>query len=108
VGIASALEFILLGKQIEAQEALNAGLVNRLCENGAVLRDAMELAKQLVTRPPLAVRQILKVMSQKENLSCEHHLKIEREALVELFATKDMIEGMTAFAQKRPPVFKGE
>jgi enoyl-CoA hydratase/carnithine racemase len=108
VGSTRALELILLGKQIEAQEALNAGLVNRICEDGAVFGDAMELAKQLATRPPLAVRRILKVMAQKENLSPEHHLKIERESLVELFKSKDMVEGMTAFAQKRPPVFKGE
>jgi enoyl-CoA hydratase len=42
------------------------------------------------------------------SISPEQHLKIEREALVELFSTKDMIEGMTAFAQKRPPIFRGE
>jgi enoyl-CoA hydratase/carnithine racemase len=108
VGSTRALEYMLLGKQIEAQEALNAGLVHRICDDGAVFGDAMTLAKQLATRPPLAVRQILKIMAQKENLSPEHHLKMERQALVELFASKDMIEGMTAFAQKRPPVFSGE
>jgi enoyl-CoA hydratase len=102
------MEFILMGKQIEAQEALNVGLVNWICEHGTVFREALEFAKQLATRPPLAVRQILKVMVNKENLSPEHHLRVEREALAELFKSKDMIEGMTAFMEKRPPVFKGE
>lgn len=108
VGRARALEFMLLGKQLEAQEALDAGLVSRICEDGAVLGDALEFAKQLSARPPLAVRQILKIMAEKESLPPGHHLKVEREALAELFKSKDMIEGMTAFAQKRPPVFKGE
>jgi enoyl-CoA hydratase/carnithine racemase len=108
VGNARALEFMLLGKQIEADEALNTGLVHQICEDGAVFGDALELARQLATRPPLAVRQILNVMAQKANLSPEQHLKIERESLAELFTSKDMIEGMTAFAQKRQPVFKGE
>ncbi len=108
VGSARALEFILLGKQIEAQEALNIGLVNRICEDGAVLGNALELARQLATRPPLAVRQILKIMGKKASLLPDHHFEVERQALAELFKSKDMIEGMTAFAQKRPPVFKGE
>jgi enoyl-CoA hydratase/carnithine racemase len=108
VGSARALEFMLLGKQIEADEALAAGLVHRICEDGAVFGDALQLAKQLATRPPLAVRQILKVLAQKANFSPEQHLKVERESLAELLKSKDMIEGMTAFAQKRQPVFKGE
>lgn len=108
VGSARALEFMLLGKQIEADEALNAGLVNGICEEGAVFGEALAFAKQLATRPPLAVCQILKVMAQSANLSPEQHLKVERESLAELFKSKDMIEGMTAFAQKRQPVFKGE
>lgn len=108
VGRACALEYMLLGKQIEAEEALKVGLVNRICEDGSVFTDALEFAKQLATRPPLAVYQILKVMANSESLSPEYHLRVEREALAELFRSKDMIEGMTAFAQKRSPVFKGE
>lgn len=108
IGRAKALEYMLLGQQIEAEEALGIGLVSRLCDEGKVLDDAMEFANKLSERPPLSVQRILKIMAMGPSISPEQHLKIEREALVELFSTKDMIEGMTAFAQKRPPIFRGE
>lgn len=108
VGRARALEFMLLGKQIEAEEALQIGLINRICDPDQVLSSALDFARILVERPPLSVRRILKIMAMGPSISPEQHLKIEREALVELFGTKDMIEGMTAFAQKRSPIFRGE
>lgn len=108
IGRARALEFMLMGQQIEAEEALAIGLINGICKEEEVIGKALEVARKLAQRPPLAVRRILKIMAMSPSISPEQHLKIEREALVELFGTKDMIEGMTAFAQKRPPAFKGE
>ncbi len=108
VGRAKAIECMLLGKQIEAEEALDMGLINGICEEGKVLDTAMAFAEPLTGRPPLSVSRILKIMAMGPSISPEQHLKIERESLVELFSSKDMIEGMTAFAQKRPPVFRGE
>jgi enoyl-CoA hydratase/carnithine racemase len=54
------------------------------------------------------VKAILKIVSASPSMSPEQHLKVEREELGRLFTTKDMMEGMTAFAQKRDPEFKGE
>lgn len=108
VGRARALEFMLFGMQIEAEEAARIGLIHRVCDDGQVLGQALDLAKQLSRRPPLAVREILKIVAMSPGMSPEQHLTVEREALVGLFSTKDMIEGMTAFAQKRTPEFKGE
>lgn len=108
IGRAKALECMLLGKQIPAEEALKLGLITQMCPEGKVLDQAMELARELSTRPPLAVRHILKIITMSQSISPELHLKIERESLADLFSSKDMIEGMMAFAQKRPPVFKGE
>ncbi len=108
VGRSKALEIMLLGRQVEADEALAIGLVDRLCDEGKVLDEAIAFAEQLAKRPPLSVKAILKLMSASPSLSPDQHLKVEREELGKLFTTKDMMEGMTAFAQKREPEFKGE
>lgn len=108
IGRGRALEYMLMGRQIESDEALALGLINDISDEEEVLGKALDVARILTKRPPLAVRRILKLMAMSPSISPEQHLKLEREALVELFSTKDMIEGMTAFAQKRPPAFKGE
>jgi len=108
VGRSKALEIMLLGRQVEADEALAIGLVDRICDEGKVLEEAIAFAGELAKRPPLSVKAILKLVSASPGLSPDQHLKVEREELGRLFTTKDMMEGMTAFAQKREPEFKGE
>ncbi|MBI9075664.1 MAG: enoyl-CoA hydratase/isomerase family protein [Desulfatibacillum sp.] len=108
VGRAKAIEMMLLGQQIKADEALELGLVNRVCEDGTVMDQALEMAATLATRPPLALSAILRVLSMRESISPELALQLERQELVKLFESKDCMEGMTAFAMKTQPVFKGE
>ncbi|MBP8986775.1 MAG: enoyl-CoA hydratase/isomerase family protein [Spirochaetes bacterium] len=108
VGRAKALEMILFGKQLEAEEALALGLVHRVCDEQGYMDEVMKFAEELSTRPPLSIKAILKVMSASPFMSPEMHLKMEREELAKLFTTKDCMEGMMAFAQKRKPEFKGE
>ncbi len=108
IGKSKALEYMILGKQFEAEESLSLGLVDRLCEDGKLLDDALAFAGELIVRPPLAVKALLKITSAAPGLSPERHLKMEREELGVLFGTKDMKEGITAFMGKRKPEFKGE
>jgi len=108
IGRAKALEYMILGKQMNSDEAFALGIANRLSEEGKALDDAVAFANDLAKRPPLSTRALLKIFSMSPSLSPEQHLKVEREELAKLFGTKDMVEGMTAFAQKREPVFKGE
>ncbi|HQG41888.1 MAG TPA: enoyl-CoA hydratase/isomerase family protein [Spirochaetota bacterium] len=107
VGRAKALEMILFGKQLEADEALALGLVHRVYDEG-YMDEVMKFAEELTNRPPLSIKAILKVMSAGPSMSPEMYLKMEREELAKLFTTKDCMEGMMAFAQKRKPEFKGE
>ncbi|MGQ9844487.1 MAG: enoyl-CoA hydratase/isomerase family protein, partial [Spirochaetota bacterium] len=108
VGRGKALEIMLFGQQIEADNALQIGLVHRVYDEGSFMDEVMKFAEELAARPPLAVKGILKVMSAGPSMSPEQHLKMEREELAKLFTTKDCMEGMMAFAQKRKPEFKGE
>ncbi len=108
IGKARALEMMLLGDQVESEEALKIGLVSRVCEEGTVLDEAKALAAKLSKRPPLSVKAILKITALEGSVSKEQYLKTEREELAKLFTTKDMMEGMMAFAQKRDANFIGE
>lgn len=108
VGRGKALEIMLFGQQIEADNALQIGLVHRVYDEASFMDEVMKFAEELAARPPLAVKGILKVMSAGPSMSPEQHLKMEREELAKLFTTKDCMEGMMAFAQKRKPEFKGE
>jgi enoyl-CoA hydratase/carnithine racemase len=108
IGETKAIEYMLMGRQIEAERAIELGLVNRICKDGETLNEALELAGELAGRPPLAVKAILKILSNAHSFDRETHLKTEREELANLFGTKDMVEGISAFAQKRKPQFKGE
>lgn len=108
LGREKALELMLTGKQLEAEEAHSLGLIGRLCEEGNTLNDAVAFGEELAQRPPLSVKAILKIVSQSPRVSFDEHLKIEREELAKLFMTKDTAEGMAAFMQKRKPEFKGE
>jgi len=109
IGRSKALRYILTAERLEPEQALEDGLVDFLSSDAAACQsDAIAFAKMLATRPPLAVREVLKIFARMGSMTQEQHLKMERESLAGLFSTKDTMEGMTAFAQKREPKFTGE
>lgn len=108
VGKAKALDLIFFSKKLGAEEALEAGLVNQISEEGKVLEDALAFANKLAARPPLAVSAVLKAMSAGEYEGTDEGLKIEAEGSDLVAASKDAIEGFMSFLEKREPKFKGE
>jgi enoyl-CoA hydratase/carnithine racemase len=108
VGKSKALDMILFSKRLQPQEALAIGLVDRVVPAAELMKEAMALAVALSKRPPLAVRAVLEGMSAGLEKGLMEGLRVDREWSTKLAASKDAMEGMTAFLQKREPVFKGE
>ena len=108
LGKSKALDMILFSKRLSAQEALAVGLVDRVVPEPELMKEAMVLALALTKRPPLAVNAVLNGMSVGLEKGIEEGLRVDREWRKKLFQSKDAKEGMTAFLEKREPVFKGE
>jgi enoyl-CoA hydratase/carnithine racemase len=107
IGRAKALEYLILGTQIPAAEALALGLVNRLAREGETLSDARALARTIAQRAPVATRLILHCVDQGLDRPIEQGMDVEIRAFLETLKTEDAAEGIQAFFTKRPPEFKG-
>jgi enoyl-CoA hydratase/carnithine racemase len=108
IGRTRALEFLILGTQIPAAEALQLGLVNRLSKEGETLNDARALARQIAKRAPIATRLILSVVDEGLNTDIDRGLAAEIRAFLEVLKTEDAAEGIQAFFGKRSAEFKGK
>ena len=107
IGSGRAVEMMLTGKTVGAEEALQSGLVNRLATAGELLVEAESLANEIAQLAPLAIRACLKAVTQGIDLPLADGLALEAELFAQLFDTEDMREGTRAFLEKRRPVFKG-
>ena len=108
VGKAKALDMILFSKTVDAKQALEIGLVNRITSPENLMDEALAFADQLAQRPPIAVGCVLKAMSTGIYEGLDRGLEVELEGSRTVRATEDCQEGFTAFLEKRPPVFKGK
>jgi enoyl-CoA hydratase len=107
IGKARAMELILTGRTMTAQEADALGLITRVVPAEATLGAALELAARIAAMPTLAVRAAKSAILDAAERSLSDGLANEREAFFRLFDTADQAEGMAAFIQKRPPVWSG-
>ncbi|MEA3224172.1 MAG: enoyl-CoA hydratase-related protein [Thermodesulfobacteriota bacterium] len=108
LGKAKALDMILFSKRLTANEALEIGLIDKVCAPDQLMNEAMELAGVLAERPPLAIAAVLKAISAGLDKGIDEGLKVEAEGIASVQQSKDAAEGFTAFFEKRKPVFKGE
>jgi enoyl-CoA hydratase len=108
VGKGVALDLLLTGRQIKADEALAIGLVNRIVPAAELMADAKAVASELASKAPIAMRYIIEAVNRGLEMPFET-AQIHEATLFGLVAsTADMREGTRAFLQKRKAQFKGE
>jgi enoyl-CoA hydratase len=108
VGKARAMEMVLTGTFITAQEAQEAGLINKVVPVEIYLDEAIKMAKKIAQMAPLAVQLAKESVLKAFELPLQEALHFERKNFYTLFATEDQKEGMKAFIEKRRANFKGE
>ncbi len=108
VGKYKAMEMILTGKSISADEAYRIGLVNHVVPPESLMEEAKKIATDIASKPPISIRFAKEAILRAQDTTLEVGLEFERKAFYMLFATEDGKEGMKAFLEKRKPTFKGK
>ncbi|SDU17258.1 enoyl-CoA hydratase-related protein [Desulfobacula phenolica] len=108
VGINRAKELIFIGKPIKAQEAMEYGMVNKICEPDKLMEEVLKTANLIAARGKVALRSAKEVIQSGLNTDLETGCKIENDVFGLNMASEDAKEGTSAFLEKRKPVFKGE
>lgn len=107
IGAQQARLWILTGRSIDAKQAYEHGLVWKLVPRAELVPEAMKLAAELGQKPPIALAAAKFAINDAIDRAELHGLAFERRLWSQLFGTPDQREGMTAFLEKRPPVFWG-
>ncbi len=106
VGKGKALEMILTGDPITAQEAYRIGLVNKVVPTGRVMKEATGLARRIVSKSALPIAAIIDAVNEGLEKDLQAGLEVETGQFVALQGSEDMEEGLKAFLEKRKPQFK--
>ncbi|TRY64142.1 hypothetical protein TCAL_03923 [Tigriopus californicus] len=108
VGPSLTYEMLLTGRLIDAQEAFDLGMVSRISADP--LKDAMDIAQEIATVAPIAVRSTIKTLrkSQDRPTSLEEAMTYESQGQAVTYPTNDLVEGIKALREKRSPVFKDD
>jgi enoyl-CoA hydratase/carnithine racemase len=107
IGPARAKDLILTGRRVGAEEALQIGLVHRVAPTGELRRVAIDLAQSALQNAPIAVAAAKHAIDRGLDLDLDQALAFEHQQYELVLKTEDRLEGLRAFAEKRPPQFKG-
>jgi enoyl-CoA hydratase len=108
VGKVRAMEMVLTGDFIDAQEALQMGLINKIVPVELYLSEAVKLAQKIAEKSPIAVQMAKESVLKSFEMPLQEALSFERKNFYLLFATQDQKEGMSAFVEKRKANFVGK
>jgi enoyl-CoA hydratase/carnithine racemase len=107
IGPGRAKDLILTGRRVRADEALALGLVNQVAPEGKLLETALALAQTIVANAPIAVAAAKHAIDEGLSLDLDQALTLEHEKYEQTLRSEDRLEGLRAFAEKRPPRFQG-
>jgi len=107
IGKVKALELMLTGDHISAEEAMHLGLVNKVVPGVELMSETRKLAGRLASGAPLAMQAILRAVTKGLEVPIEEGIKFEQEESALVFSSEDAKEGSKAFLEKRAPVFLG-
>ena len=107
IGPGRAKDLILTGRRVNAAEAFAIGLVQRLAPEGRLLDLSLALAEQIAENAPVAVAAAKRAIDRGLDLDLEAALALELDEYEAVLRSEDRLEGLRAFAEKRPPVWKG-
>jgi enoyl-CoA hydratase/carnithine racemase len=107
LGPGRAKDLILTGRRLNAAEGFSFGVVNRLAPEGRLVETALALAEAVVENAPIAVATAKHAIDEGAGLELDDALRLELQKYEVVLKTEDRLEGLRAFAEKRPPTFQG-
>ena len=108
IGKGRAYEMLLTGDPIAAEEAFRIGLVNRVVPNGEAVKAAEEMALRIIANGPIAVEMCKDAVEIGMDMPMENAVQYSQKNCITCFSTEDMLEGTTAFIEKRKAEFRGK
>jgi len=108
IGRGRAKELIFTGRRVDAAEAVQIGLVNRVCDSGALIDECKKMAFMICQAGPIAIEQAKYAINHGMETDIQTGLAIESNAYQVTIPTQDRLEGLAAFREKRKPVFRGK
>jgi 2-(1,2-epoxy-1,2-dihydrophenyl)acetyl-CoA isomerase len=108
IGPSAALELMVTGRLVDAEEAVRIGMVDRVVNAAALIVETAKLARAIAAGPPLAIAAIKHALTLSEGNDLRAQLELESEHQLRAFLSKNAEEGMKAFFEKRAPQFEGE